>query len=82
METLKERRDRLGITQKELAETCGCHPTTISHIERERELPSLMLFARMAEELKVSPTKLLELLNVRAVRATGLQKARERRASR
>lgn len=82
METLKERRKRFGITQKELAETCGCHPTTISHIERERELPSLPLFARMAEELKVSPTKLLTLLNVRVEKTAGAQKERERRSRR
>ncbi len=87
MESVRDRRERVGFTQAELAQRCGCHATTISHIERGREQPSLELFARMADELKISPTKLLDLLNVRSVKraaasVTDLQKERERRLRR
>jgi transcriptional regulator with XRE-family HTH domain len=64
METVRDIRKRRGFTQEVLAEKCGCHATTISHIERGREHPSLELFGQMARELKVTPTRLLGVLNV------------------
>jgi transcriptional regulator with XRE-family HTH domain len=91
---VRDRRERVGLTQAELAEKCGCHATTISQIESGRIHPSLPLFARMAPALKVSASKLLVLLNVRCGIArtgpapqssssiTDLQKERERRQRR
>jgi transcriptional regulator with XRE-family HTH domain len=64
METVRDARIRVGLTQEVLAERCGCHATTISHIEKGREKPSLELFARMRWELKVPADKLLRLLNM------------------
>lgn len=63
MESLRDRRERVGLTQAELAERCGCHETTISQIERGRMQPSLELFRRMVPALKVSAKKLLTMLN-------------------
>lgn len=93
MESLRDRRERVGLTQAGLAEKCGCHATTISQMESGRILPSLPLFARMAPALKVSASKLLMLLNVASSEArcvpnvhtgsvTNLQKERERRQRR
>lgn len=64
METVRDARLRKGFTQKALAERCGCDETTISHLENDRELPSLTLFARLARELKLPPTKLLRLFKL------------------
>jgi transcriptional regulator with XRE-family HTH domain len=59
METVRDARNKAGMTQEALAERCQCDATTISHIECDRELPSLRLFAKLSRELKMSPTKLL-----------------------
>jgi transcriptional regulator with XRE-family HTH domain len=84
METVRDARERLSFTQEELAERCGCHATTISHIERGREQPSLELFAHMARELKITPTRLLTLLRKPSIKrgstsVTDIVKERERR---
>jgi transcriptional regulator with XRE-family HTH domain len=63
MESVRERRERVGLTQAALAEKCGCHPTTISQIESGRIQPSLPLFRRLVPALKVSASKLLDMLN-------------------
>lgn len=60
METVRDVRIQRKMTQETLAERCGCDATTISHIECDRELPSLRLFKRLSRELKLSPTKLLK----------------------
>lgn len=83
MESIRQRRERVGLTQKELAEACGCHFSHICHIEHGRTKPSLEVFVKMTEELKVSPKKLLELLNVHpGASVTDIQKERARRSRR
>jgi transcriptional regulator with XRE-family HTH domain len=83
MESIKQRRARFGMTQKELAAACGCHFSHICHIERGRTKPSLEVFVKMTEELKLSPKKLLELLKMHpGASVTDIQKARERRKRR
>jgi transcriptional regulator with XRE-family HTH domain len=82
MDTVKQRREQLGFTQKDVAIACGVSPSFISHVERGQELPSVTLLSCIADKLKISPTKLLELLNVRSAKVTDLQKERERRTSR
>lgn len=84
MESLKERRERFGITQKQMAETCGCTFSHISHIEHGRATPSLEVFVRMGEELQVSSArKLYDMLKRHhgksASSVTVLQKERLRR---
>jgi transcriptional regulator with XRE-family HTH domain len=89
MESLRDRRERVGLTQAQVAQKCGCHATTISQIESGRMQPSLPLFARLAPVLRVSASKLLDILipksTARAVPTasiTDLQKERERRQRR
>lgn len=90
MEFFRSRRARLGLSQAALAERCHCHVTTISQIERGRIQPSLLLFASLSRELKVSPSRLLPQLlllkNSAPPRAkasvTELLKERERRERR
>lgn len=88
MEFVRQQRERRDLTQAALAERCGCHPTTVSQIEKGRMLPSLELFARLAHELKVSPARLLgELLTAHqngttSASVTSLQTERARRDSR
>jgi len=85
MEFVRTLRARRDLTQAQLAEKCGCHWSTVSQIEHSKMLPSLELFARLARELKVSPSRLLdELLTAhqvgrRAASVTNLQTERERR---
>jgi DNA-binding XRE family transcriptional regulator len=83
---LKQARKRAGFTLKTLALECECHPSTICHIERGREQPSIELFARLAQKLELTPTKLLAMLNVWPPRGNGsvvsLQRQRERRQRR
>jgi transcriptional regulator with XRE-family HTH domain len=61
---LKQARERRGYTQEALATDCDCHATTISHIERGREQPSVELLAKLSFRLKVSPTRMLVMLKV------------------
>jgi transcriptional regulator with XRE-family HTH domain len=89
METLRDRRERVGLTQAELAQKCGCHPTTISQIESGKMLPSLPLFARLLLALRVRASRLLVMLNVPSAArpvptasVTDLQQERERRERR
>jgi transcriptional regulator with XRE-family HTH domain len=89
MEFVRHLRERRDLTQAALAQKCGCHPTTVSQIEKARMLPSLELFARLVRALKVSPSRLLEELITahkgpgRApASVTNLQSERERREGR
>lgn len=87
MESFRERRERLGYTQKVLAGECGVHFTHICHIERGNANPSLEVFVKLVDKLDVSPAKLLDMLKHRsgtksAASVTDIQKARERRKRR
>jgi len=48
------RRQILGITQQELAESLGVTPQHISAIEQDKGAPSLALLPKLGEELGVS----------------------------
>jgi transcriptional regulator with XRE-family HTH domain len=87
MEYVRNLRERRGLTQAALADRCGCHATTVSQIESARMLPSLELFARLAQELKVSPSRLLDELRTAyqvarhaSASVTNLQMEREKRS--
>lgn len=79
----------MNLTQRELGERCGRDATTISHIERGREHPSIEVFAHLVRELKVPAAKLLAILDVlnkppgprvaSTDSVTDLRKERERR---
>lgn len=87
MESLKERRERMGLTQKEVGAACGKHFSHICHIERGNADPSLKVIVRLAEVLDLTPGKLVDMLvgsaaKSRAASVTDIQKARERRKRR
>ena len=50
---IRERREQLGISQKELAEKCEIAQSTMCDIEQGRIKPSLNLSIKIAEVLKL-----------------------------
>ena len=55
---LKDRREFLRLTQRELAAKLGVKASHVAYLENGRRLPSLGLLVRLAEELKICPSKL------------------------
>ena len=51
---IKERRQKLEMTQQELAKAVGVTPQHISAIEQDKRAPSLFTLAKLAEELGVT----------------------------
>ncbi|MEA2081999.1 MAG: helix-turn-helix transcriptional regulator [Elusimicrobiota bacterium] len=56
---LRKYRKKRELTQEELAEKSGLHPTYIAKIESGRQACSLKTLSRIADALKVSPHALL-----------------------
>jgi transcriptional regulator with XRE-family HTH domain len=52
--TIKERRKRLGMTQKELAEMVGVSQVAIHQYEKGEATPKLAIAMRLAAALKTS----------------------------
>ena len=57
---VRTRRMAAGLSQEELAERAGLHPTYVSMVERGVRNPTLDVSARIAKALKVPLPKLLE----------------------
>jgi transcriptional regulator with XRE-family HTH domain len=51
---IKESREKLNVTQKDLAKSAGVTPQHISIIEQDKRAPSLPLLAKIADELGVT----------------------------
>ena len=60
--TLRDVRQRKGLTQEKLAFESGYHPTYISLLERGRKSPSLRAIVSIAAVLGVKPSELLQKL--------------------
>lgn len=60
MENIREKREELGISQKELAERCGIAQSTLCDIEQGRSNPSMPVALKIAQVLKVSDIKFFE----------------------
>jgi transcriptional regulator with XRE-family HTH domain len=58
---LRHHRERVGLSQEALAETCGLHRTEISLLERCKRSPRLETIVILARGLELSSTG--ELLN-------------------
>lgn len=58
---LKELREEVGLTQKQLAEQLGINSVTYLHYEKEQREPPLALLADMAQFYSVSVDYLLGL---------------------
>lgn len=57
---LRDARKRLGLTQEEVAERSGVHPTEISRIESGKRDPRASTLRRLARALEVRPGELLD----------------------
>jgi transcriptional regulator with XRE-family HTH domain len=57
---LRAARKRLRLTQEELGERSGVHPTEISRIEAGKRDPQVSTLRRLAAAVEVPPGKLLE----------------------
>ncbi|GIM48460.1 hypothetical protein DNHGIG_40090 [Collibacillus ludicampi] len=58
-ENIRRLRQKLNLSQSELAERVGVHRTTINRIEKRALQPSLDLLERIANVLKVPLAELL-----------------------
>lgn len=63
-ERLKEQREELGLTQRELAERLGINPVTYLHYEKGQREPPLALLADMACFFGVTVDYLLGLTDI------------------
>lgn len=60
MRNIRERREQLGMSQKELAEAAGITQSTMCDIEMGRCNPSLDVAVKIAKALKVKSIKFFE----------------------
>ena len=56
---LREARERLGLTQEQVAERSGVHATEVSRIEGGKRDPQVSTVIRLANALEVEPGELL-----------------------
>ena len=59
-------RDRLSLTQAQLAETVGVDTSTITHIERGRRAPSVAVLNRLCDALGLTPDERADALRMAA----------------
>jgi transcriptional regulator with XRE-family HTH domain len=57
---LRDARKRLGLTQEEVAERSGVHPTEVSRIEAGKRDPRVSTLLRLARAVEVRPGQLLD----------------------
>ena len=57
---IRERREALGISQKDLAERCGITQSHLCDIEQGRNKPSLPVAVKIAQVLDVADIKFFE----------------------
>jgi transcriptional regulator with XRE-family HTH domain len=55
-----EARDRYGLTQEQLSERSGVHPTEISRIEHGRRDIQISTLFKLAEALELTPGQLID----------------------
>lgn len=57
---IRHHRDKLGVTQKDLAHWAGLHHAYISQLERGYKSPTLSTLRRIARALDISPGALID----------------------
>lgn len=57
---LREARERLGITQEEVAHRSGVHATEVSRMEAGKRDPKISTLRRLAKAVEVTPGQLLD----------------------
>ncbi|MBN4046534.1 helix-turn-helix transcriptional regulator [bacterium AH-315-P15] len=65
---LRKFRTERGLSQEALAFECGLHRTYISGVERGIRNPTILVLEKLADELQVSTSRLLEDIDVRGPR--------------
>jgi transcriptional regulator with XRE-family HTH domain len=56
---VRELRLEQGMTQEQLAEAAGLHPTFISNVERGYRVATIVTLLRLAQGLQLDPSKLI-----------------------
>jgi transcriptional regulator with XRE-family HTH domain len=75
-EVLKQLRSDRGLSQEELGFESGYHRTYISMLERGKKSPSLKTIFQIAKALEVSPSEIMERLQILETNASGKKKTR------
>jgi len=57
---LRAAREKLGLTQEQVAERSGVHATEISRMEAGKRDPQVSTLLKLAKAVEVSPGQLLE----------------------
>jgi transcriptional regulator with XRE-family HTH domain len=57
---LRAARIKLELTQEQVGERCGVHPTEISRIEAGKRDPRISTLRRLAKAVELSPGQLLD----------------------
>jgi transcriptional regulator with XRE-family HTH domain len=57
---LREARERLGLTQEQVADRSGVHSTEVSRIEAGKRDPQVSTLRRLAAAVEVKPGQLLD----------------------
>jgi transcriptional regulator with XRE-family HTH domain len=57
---LRAARKKLGLTQEQVAERSGVHPTEVSRIEAGKRDPQVSTLRKLAAALEVPPGELLD----------------------
>jgi transcriptional regulator with XRE-family HTH domain len=57
---LREARERLELTQEEVAQRSGVHATEVSRIEAGKRDPQVSTLVRLAKAVEVKPGQLLD----------------------
>lgn len=57
---LRAARERLGLTQEEVAQRSGVHSTEVSRIEAGKRDPQVSTLERLAKAVEVKPGRLLD----------------------
>lgn len=70
-EVLKERRQALALTQRQLAQRLGVEPSHIAYLEHGQRRPSLALLGRLADVLKLDKHQLFLLSHPEAKHLIG-----------
>lgn len=57
---LRDARKKLGLTQEQVAERSGVHPTEVSRIEAGKRDPRVSTLRRLAKAVELPPGELLQ----------------------
>ena len=59
-DVIRSRREKLNLSQEDLALECGLHRTYISQLERGQKSPTLRALIMIAKALRIEPAELVK----------------------